>query len=498
MYKKSRRILPAVMTAALAASIMMTGCQKGDGADTSKEKTDTSKETSEEVNTSEDANNSKEDSGSGAYSLKQVGTIEDEEGTLWYNAGVITSGESYEYKMLDALGKEMNSDTYYEFDYLHDGYYLACANKEDVNRTGLTDSNSGELLIPCEAAIIETLKGTNDSYGSERYLNVIYAEKATDNESDAMLYTSDMISIYGAPEGATMYTGYTKIYDLQEKAFVDNLKFTKDDEVLYCGDSICLKGDGKYTFYDNKGNILFEKEGLNSSYIWKEGYFSLCEEGKWVFYDSTGKELYSSEHSINLISSKDDEVDYLYEQTGEQGVYKILNLEGKELGEIKCNSIQYECNGVISVTSEDLQYGIVDATGKEIMPFKESLIRCTENGYWYRDSSKDNDDYSDVLTPDGSLHENLEVGDGSDDRLLFEKEDKLYVFAEKDYVIEAEEFDQTDFKSGIVKICKDGNYGVYDVISGTQLLEAKYARVMITEQYVYGYKNEAWDVYEIK
>lgn len=492
---KKAKMIPTILIAAM----LLTACSGQEKADDAKNNS-SQKTESESGTTKDESKDSANKTTAGTYTLEKAGTFEDPNRITYSANGALVVDSDYQYKLMNYLGEEGTGETYVEIDNIDYGYYVVSLKSEELNRTGVVDFN-GEEILPCDAAIIERLKGDSDTYGSKRYLLVSYAKDVTTNREDAYLYThaSNVISL-GVSEGDTMYSGYGKIYDLQEKKFVDNLEITNKDKVLSCGDAICLSRDGKMSLYNSEGSVIYEAEGAFTTY--KEGYYKIYENEKYILFDAAGKEVYTSQQQIGVISSTDGGDTYIGEINEDGNKWTILTTEGDVLGEIACDDVLYECNDMLVVVSEDVQYGVYDVNGKELMPYGDTVVNYVKNGYFYRNSSKGNYDNYDVLAPDGTIHKELPAGI-SYSELLFEKEmdssGALYVFADKDYTLQVSDYSYDTYPGLAVVVPSTGTTcGLYDVLSGTQLLEAEYEDIMFANQHVYAYKDEVWEVYEIK
>ena len=86
--------------------------------------------------------------------------------------------------------------------------------------------------------------------------------------------------------------------------------------------------------------------------------------------------------------------------------------------------------------------------------------------------------------------------------LYEEKEDgskQYYVYDQNSLSLNIKESE----RDGVFVTCSESNsngeetfYGLYEVISGKQLLEAKYEEIMIGSKYVYAYDGAKWNIYE--
>ena len=281
------------------------------------------------------------------YTLKELGPVADGEGTLTFRSDdLLVRYEKDEngntlYLPVDHMGKQISNERYGYFEELLPGLFLVSSLEDSVNNTGLMNED-GEMLIPCECAIITDCTMENTDGAKSQFLRVIYATEETENEDEAFFFASNAYFSLHPEEGDKLYKGYAKIYDLENKCFVPELtitnpnKFdtsfgggliyvqTEDDEKLlynaagrelfkssdYVGIDI---GDGFYVIdytqvFDTDGNLLFERGDDDSLQIIRgSARFLSCYnyDAKLLsVYDYYGNKLFELAEGPNVMSAE--------------------------------------------------------------------------------------------------------------------------------------------------------------------------------------------------
>ena len=176
------------------------------------------------------------------YSITEEGTIPDQRYSFMRDSLLTSDGEHYVFN--NSKGEAV-IDSIADVDYLGDDLYAVRQEMtmEDVNKTGLY-TGEGEELIPCEAASIVRPHNRDRDF---HFLEVIYTTEQTDDESEAIIYfTQSMFSLH-VGEDDVMYKGYAKIYDLDNRKFVDNFEAARLD---------------RYSFYDLGESFLIDRVGV--------------------------------------------------------------------------------------------------------------------------------------------------------------------------------------------------------------------------------------------
>lgn len=326
------------------------------------------------------------------WTLKELGPVVDGEGTLTFRSDdLLVRYEKDEdgntlYLPVDHMGKQIAEGRYGYFEEFLPGLFLVSSLEDTVNNTGLM-TEDGEMLIPCEAAIINKFTIENSDETSTRFIRVIYATEETTNEDEAFFYATNALFSLHPEEGDKLYKGYAKIYDLENKCFVPDLTITNparyatkvssamifvetvdDEKIIYSADGKELfktsdyttidLGDGFYVLdykqvFDTEGQLLFQAEGYDNLQIIKgSARFLFCTNYDTTIltvYDFYGNELFivdglssvSAEAGGFFACSEDDKA-LLYNENGEL-VFSMDN----------CYIPSYEGHGIWQITPDN-------------------------------------------------------------------------------------------------------------------------------------------------
>lgn len=206
-------------------------------------------------------------------------------------------------------------------------------------------------------------------------------------------------------------------------------------------------------------NIL--TKGKETGKITSISYYALYTENKWGIIDSSGEEVISPSYQemIKVPNNKKGVFLCTYDINNETGEYKTKALNNKneeiftEYTQIealenidKSNNLWYEDN-VLKV-QKDGKYGLIDLTGKEVLPCEYESITIVAG---VKNSIKiEKDGKYGLVTTEGTT-------------ILEPIYTNILNFGE-------------DYKNGYIVVNSDKKYGVVDYL-GKQLLEAKYEKV---------------------
>lgn len=195
--------------------------------------------------------------------------------------------------------------------------------------------------------------------------------------------------------------------------------------------------------------------------ITSTSYYALYTDNKWGIIDNTGKETISPSYQemIKVPNSKKDVFLCTYDINSETGAYKTKALNSKneeiftEYTQIeaienldKNNNLWYEDN--ILRVEKDGKFGLIDLTGKQILPCE---------------------------------YENITVITGVKNSIKIQKENKFGLVTTEGTEILAPEYKEIlnlgeDYKNGYIVVDLDNKYGIVDYL-GKQLLENKYEKI---------------------
>ena len=323
------------------------------------------------------------------WTLKELGPVDNSARDLYFYRDTMfryEKGAEDETFLIatDHLGNPISEERYGNIDGLLPGMLAVTALKDDINSTGVI-LESGEVLIPCEAAIIKTISEEyNTDAASERYLYVIYGTEVTTNKDEAFFYaTSAMISI-SPSEGDVLYKGYAMIFDTVEKRFVPNIKVTNASmSAVKTGGSLicCTNEDYSKSVYNSSGELLYQGSNVSLG-----NDFFLKDYNTVV--DAAGNTLQESERNLNVLRGSGN---YLNAGDYKSELISITDRSGGLLFEIgKDYSIYEEGGGYFLANKENTGY-LIDAAGQEVA----SLENCYSPDYLGRGvwefASKDSD-----------------------------------------------------------------------------------------------------------
>lgn len=285
--------------------------------------------------------------------LKDLGPMEEGEGKLYFLSSILIRYEVSEDNTnllipVDHMGKAISSERYGNIDALSPGLFVVSSFEETINCSGLL-AESGELLIPCEAAIIKELRPRNSSDAAPaRFLLVVYGTEKTDNKDEAFFYATEAWFSVAPEEGDQFYKGYAKIYDLENHRFVPDVTVTNANsyDTNVCGNLIFLEtADGTQLIYNADGKELFKS---SVSYGWDYGNGFYVLDSKEV-YDSEGELLFkvSGRDYLNVIKGSAQFLEYYNAETKIRSVYDFYGNKLFDLAE-GIGSVSSEAGGLFA------------------------------------------------------------------------------------------------------------------------------------------------------
>lgn len=408
--------------------------------------------------------------------LTKVSEIKDPENKMRarQNGFVLQEGEGF--TLLSVTGEALTGQPLTDYEYLGDGLYEVTADKEDVNRKGLV-ACTGEILIDCDAAGISRV--------GDRYVSVLYGTGMTDNEEEAYFYTTENSFSITYSEGDVMYKGYGKIYDLEQKRFVDNVEVTNPYRyaVTSCGDTFAVEDEeGVTRLYNENGQVLFETLRTVET-----GSGLYCVSGRsdepTKIYDGKGTFVNELELDVDLIRGSEK---YLEVWT-EDYLRQIADLKGNILSEEKYDIIYEENGGLFEVETED---------GKDQLVCADGTVMAEAGYYGYFGYGcyiveKQNSEL--LVDAEGVLFEIT----ADDERL--KNGNCVLNFAKRDVVVLKQELWEslTDYLTEIREI-EMKKHGVYDVLSGEIVLPCEYDEITVAGDHLYAKQGDTWNVFSIE
>lgn len=260
---------------------------------------------------------------------------------------------------INHLGEPISEEHYGNVSVVLPGVYAVSALSEDVNATGIL-LESGEQLLPCEAAIINPIsEAYNSDRNSERYVYVIYGTEVTENKDEAFFYSTNAMISITPDDDDVLYKGYGMVFDLVEKRFVPDLKITNSSmsAVKTGGDLICYTHeDYSCSIYNADGQVICEGSAveLGSDFV--------VVDYKTVL-DGEGKTLYESDVGLSILKGSGN---YLNASDYNASTVKLLDRFGGLLFEVDgAYSIFEECGGYFPARKDNSGY-LLDAAGQEV------------------------------------------------------------------------------------------------------------------------------------
>lgn len=418
---------------------------------------------------------------------EKVGTIDVDWISSSNSNGFVYEAEDGKYGIMTLDGKR-DTGAIYTMCRAYDNYFLATtaeiqddANIDDLNCYGVVDVN-GKELVPMEYAAIKEL--------NERYIRVCEATEQTDNEDEALVYSSDdWLSVF-PDEDDTFYKGNWYVYDAVEGKCLDGITGTKGYYVHAYGNIlIYTTDDGEDVYINEKCETIPAR-----AHMLQDGYYDLEQDDTGTVYNSDGEPLFRFDPDGYTPYRYSD--GYILADKWADGdfTYAFMDLDGNivsaEFAEIPvmCGDLiysgdkLYDFNGkeAISGTYEDVYYDEV---------FEKAMLL------------KNDDDYT-LIQKDGTIlwsdgGEN--IGVGTYNFAIQQKDDEMYYcFADEDYSL-----DGYGFSFWLIQSRNENRlYDVIDSITGETLLQGyrDYDKAQAGDQTLYVYARKAdggMDIYTV-
>lgn len=358
-------------------------------------------------------------------------------------------------KLLDLNGNPTAEKDYDKIEQIFsDGVCaVSCRDAFGINLIGIVDAYSGNELVPCDAVDMQVL--------SDRFILLSYInEITTGKDYYGSFYRGDYL-LY--------YTGYGKIYDLQERQFVPNLELTSTKHRVTTLQSVILVETDEYSVkevYHANGTFLGSYVNLTAS-----GHSGIA-----IQVISNGIQIYNGNmEKLNFLAGSIYEYDTIpgsgnmlvkTETTDEGQQAYLIDLTGKQLSQgHRAISAVYEGKYIChSILTEDgtILYGISSFQGNEIIPPEYLSIQYIEPGYFlgalpggYR-----------IIRTNGTLCNEEPLYHHGGSPVLYQED------YQKLYILETGEFYETKQRPSyqcLSLVLADGK--LIDVISGETVME---------------------------
>ncbi|MDO5475958.1 MAG: hypothetical protein Q4F43_02465 [Eubacteriales bacterium] len=390
--------------------------------------------------------------------LEKVGEIQeaklDYKNIEAYPSGLITEDTEGNYYVLDEMGNNNLGRSYGKVVCFSEELFLVYDAETWPNSCGLVKAD-GTVVLPCEAAIIDPVKG------SDRYLKVSVATEPTDKEN-AFLYTYSGWVAW-PEEQSEYYDGYAHYYDLKEGKYFENWDEADLSEMQGIYNKKKLDND-KYAITATDGTVITEVD----------------------FYPN---EIYGEGE---LFSIRQDDG------------YIVVNRKGDPVSDIKFKAPPTETNGylwAVNVKDEE-ERTVIGFDGKIYADAADKIwnvlgIACGFTLLYNKD------DNSLLLYPDGIV---AKLGkydnDGNMPFYRWQNDgepDSIFVLKKGKYQEIEEKIVNTLDSSLMLLAKKDGEteYSIYNTIDGSILLKKAGTKVYGSDYWVYVLKNGVWEVYKV-
>ena len=392
MEKKNRRLLAlalaAVMSMSLAAcgesgdddeksaksskSLSQPAPEEDDDEPESTTEEETEKETEPETETDEPETTTEAESAVEAKPASEIiaeipkaelkSAVLKEAGTL--DAPGVDNYGCFLYKMVgedsiqccDYTGKPLLDGKVVYVDELKDtDYYVYYTEPEgDISYCGIMDAE-GNVILGTDEKV-----GTFDAV-NERFVKAYLPEAVTTDKDKAIYYSTDRQFSIDVGDGDVMYSGTVKLYDLQERKFIENTaqKFDPDYGV---GNEI----------------ITFSDENRNTVAVTVDDKLIDMEDGKTIegdlitYYSSSVTNIYDKDMNKLLttactISEIDGTHDFYSIYDPDTGMRGVMHKSGTIVIEPKYKSLSYLSDGIFKYSYDDFnKQGMVYVDGTEL------------------------------------------------------------------------------------------------------------------------------------
>ncbi|MBQ9156916.1 MAG: hypothetical protein IJ137_09045 [Eubacterium sp.] len=425
--------------------------------------------------------------------LKESGTIQDEKGEIRISNYIYKkSGDNF--ILYTPEGKEIKDISAQDVTVEAHGFYMLKRKGNPLTETALV-SKEGKILIPYAQAIYTRL--------NDRFWTSTVALKETKNKEEAMIYGTDKSFSISPDKDDTLYTGKMTVYDVITGKEVPGIEITSPKgKIDALGDTLYVRDDnGNYKIYDKDGKVLVDDA---SSYSIKGGFYSVSSGSTTDILDSSLKKLFSTDKSLRGVSQGSD---YLY-YTTDSDLPVLMDKTGKELftaqkrggfegvsasaareGDIPEDVLVYYDAG-----GDDYIRGLIKPDGTEISKCIYSSISWLGSGYFEGRRKEGEDTVYDVFDIKGTLWaQGLKGNFDSTNMCAYELDANsgrnYYVFDKKNYTLKFDQAGPIGF--GLLKAYDDktDSYGLFDTITGKQLLKYEYKDITCIDDKVYAFKD---------
>ena len=374
----------------------------------------------------------------------------------------------------DFSGNPVDDRSLMNMEYLGWGLYSVTVQIDgEVNSTGLVNAESGEVLIPFDAAIIEFPR--SHTYAERpRYVLVLTGTEQTENQNEALFFATDRQFAITAQDGDVYYKGTLKIFDLETKQYVNGLEYPQgtDSDFAQVGDNILVDLGDKAVIYSPDGKEVYTEQG---SLYYNYKYMTDRIDSTNVILDANGSEVSKTDAILNVLDYNSE-----YFQQYKDSKYTVINAAGTPVLNGEWAYIYGENQGRFRVKNDgDTNYSLV-APDNSVIASGPNMFEGDPLGYL---AFGENKNYT-VVTPGNRVIEGIQSDSES---LVYTKDDNASYLILNTGEFAAADGDLDDVAKGVAAIeNSDGKKRVVDVFTGTELLGPDYDEIDdVNEDYFY-------------
>lgn len=358
--------------------------------------------------------------------------------------------------------------------------------------------SDGTVLVD-HAAIIRVMgNGTN-----RRYAEVTFATDEVFDEEDCFLFSykpEAMIDIQLTPgQGDTMYAGYTRVFDMQEEQFVENVLVENvGDRVEIVGENILVDhypAEEEDELYRPDGSLV----GTVDASTVKKGncFVSKTQDGKYFVRDENLMELARLEFQPQSVYA-----DGTLFTKNDDRPYQIVDADGTAISSLAfASSPAQKADFLVGADSEN-HYAVLKMDGSTILDFQAKASTVMEIAYGILSITYEDGNYG-ILYPDGRLgalknrlgSNLLAYTNGESNKC-----EAIWILNQAEYVKASDlGLDGWIEEAGpmMFEFRNEDGHGLYSIADGKELLspEDGYKNFSYSGGYIYGEKEDSWDIF---
>lgn len=416
--------------------------------------------------------------------LKKVGDFT-LKGVAFKDDNIYTFKNEDEVVLYDFMGKELLGGKAEFVEKLGDtGLYIYRAKGTEATiYEGLFDAEGNEVVSADEkCGLFEPI--------NDRYVMAFFPEAETTDENEAIYYATERQFSVEAKEGDVYYKGKVKVYDTQQRKFLENTCETYAPRYTAHDDFIAYNDDDYNTHIvsanDEKIELADGESLLGAKLI------TCYKNGKTYAYDHSKKLLFTTEYSLSALTNSDE----FYSITDtDKSVRGIIHYTGTVIIEPKYKSVDSISGRYFSYATTDdyKKNGIVDIEGNELTKDEYKYITyagtpgcfslCKENGKYDLFNVKTGKTvYKDA---DYGFSEGTYITDG--DKYAY------YVISKDDTSLKLA-FTGAYFDHHLLE--SNNEKTLYDLVTGEKVLDG-YDKAYYAFGHVYTLKGDKVTVYEV-